>query len=555
MSVSNTSDVPLLAGGFINVGMIKKPTDLGTRHTKVVCTMGPACWEVDQIETLIDAGMNIARFNFSHGDHKGHKACLDRLREAANNKNQNVAVMLDTKGPEIRSGFFANGAKNICLTKGDTLTLTTDYDYKGDSHKIACSYPSLPTSVKPGQSILVADGSLVLTVLNCDVEDGEVQCRIENNAKIGERKNMNLPGVVVDLPTLTEKDIDDIVNFGIKNEVDFIAASFVRKASDVKKIRQILSDNGGQQIKIICKIENLEGLQNYPDILRATDAIMVARGDLGMEIPPEKVFLAQKYMIREANIAGKPVVTATQMLESMVNNPRPTRAECSDVANACYDGTDCVMLSGETANGVYFEDAVNVMVRTCCEAESSVNFNTLFQSVRNSIKKRHSLSAGESIASSAVKTAIDINAKVIVVLSETGATARHIAKFRPGIPVAVLTPNPVVARQSFGILKGCYSFIIDSLDDTDAIIQETVNEIRMVGVANEGDPIVIVAGTTFGMGKTNQIKVEYVQSNYWDADAEDESDISAHHAGRDMRHSHLKQSYQSGGGHKGCTIS
>ena len=249
--------------------------------------------------------------------------------------------MLDTKGPEIRSGFFKEG-KKIDLVKNDTIVLTSDYSFKGDSKKLACSYKTLAKSVTAGQQILLADGSLVLTVLSCDIPAGEVTCRVENNASIGERKNMNLPGVVVDLPTLTEKDINDIKNWGIPNDIDFIAASFVRKAEDVIKIREVLGEEG-KGIKIICKIENQEGMENYDKILEVTDGIMVARGDLGMEIPPEKVFLAQKMMIRKANIAGKPVVTATQMLESMITNPRPTRAECSDVANAVLDGTDAVM--------------------------------------------------------------------------------------------------------------------------------------------------------------------------------------------------------------------
>jgi pyruvate kinase len=458
--------------------------------------------------------------------------------------------MLDTKGPEIRSGFFRSECEGkVNLVKGETLILTTDYDFKGDKHKIACSYPDLCTSVNAGQSILVADGSLVLTVLSIDAASGEVTTRVENNASFGERKNMNLPGVVVNLPTLTEKDVNDIVNFGIKHNVDFIAASFVRKESDVKEIRKLLNENGGPQIKIICKIENLEGLQNYDAILQATDAIMVARGDLGMEIPPEKVFLAQKMMIREANIAGKPVITATQMLESMINNPRPTRAECSDVANACYDGTDCVMLSGETANGAYFKEAVEVMVKTCCEAESSVNFNSLYQSISNTVVSRNArLSTSESIASSAVKTAIDVDAKVILVLSESGTTARQVAKFRPGMPVAVLTPSESVARQSFGILKGCYAFCVDSLEDTDALIAEVMSEIKSAGAAQEGDPIVIVCGKSFGMGATNQIKVEYVKSNYWDETGE--SDATAHNAGRAQTHdAHMSQGFH------GCSIS
>merc|ERR1719469_832178 len=312
--------------------------------------------------------MNLARFNFSHGDHKGHRACLDRLREACKNKGVNVAVMLDTKGPEIRTGFFADGAKKIHLKKGEKITLTTDYEFLGSAAKLACSYKSLATSVTVGQKILAADGSLVLTVLK--VKAGEVECLIDNNAGIGERKNMNLPGVVVDLPTLTKKDIEDITLWGMPNDIDFIAASFVRKASDITKIREVLGEKGAH-IKIISKIENQEGLENYDDILAATDAVMVARGDLGMDIPPEKVFLAQKMMIRKANIFGKPVVTATQMLESMIENPRPTRAECSDVANAVLDGTDAVMLSGETANGEHSEAAVRIMANTCVEAEGA----------------------------------------------------------------------------------------------------------------------------------------------------------------------------------------
>ena len=509
--ISNTSEVPTLSGAGIQVAAIKKETELVDRRTKIVCTIGPACWEVEQLEQLIDAGLNVARFNFSHGDHEGHGKVLGRLREAAKNKDQNVAVMLDTKGPEIRSGFFADGADKVHLKKGQNLVLTADYSYKGNANKLACSYPQLSSSVSPGQSILCADGSLVLTVLETDESAGEVVCRVENDVSIGERKNMNLPGVVVDLPTLTEKDIDDIVNFGIKNGVDFIAASFVRKASDVRKIRSLLAENGGQRIKIICKIENLEGLENYPEILKATDAIMVARGDLGMEIPPEKVFLAQKYMIREANIAGKPVITATQMLESMIVNPRPTRAECSDVANAVLDGTDCVMLSGETANGEHPEAAVSIMARTCVEAERAINFDALYQAVRNSTLARYgTLATSESIASSAVKTAVDIGAKAIIVVSETGSTAREIAKFRPAMPITVLTPSLSVARQCYGVLKGARAIPLKSLDDTHAVVNDCIESFKNDGVCSAGEAVVIVHGNIGGkQGSTNTMKIEY----------------------------------------------
>ena len=425
--------------------------------------------------------------------------------------------------------------------KGETIVLTTDYSFKGDSKKLACSYPSLATSVTVGQNILVSDGSLVLVVTSIDVADGEVTCLITNNASIGERKNMNLPGVKVDLPTLTEKDIDDIKNFGVKYNVDFIAASFVRKSSDIHTVKSALGGKG-QHIKVIAKIENLEGIQNYSSILRAADGIMVARGDLGMEIPPEKVFLAQKYMIREANIHGKPVITATQMLESMIKNPRPTRAECSDVANAVFDGTDCVMLSGETANGEHPEAAVRILARTSVEAEKAVNMDDLHVSVRNSTLSRFgSMSSSESIGSSAVKVAYDVGAKLIIVLSETGHTARLIAKYRPKMPVCVLTPSAAVSRQAFGIYKGVYAFKVDSLDSTEKLIAETIDEIVKAGVAKEGEKVVAVCGKTFGMGSTNQISVEIIKMSYWEMPESVAS--SAQHAGREEEET------------KGCVIS
>lgn len=418
--------------------------------------------------------------------------------------------MLDTKGPEIRSGFFADGAKKIQLTKGETLILTSDYSFKGNSQKLACSYASLATSVSAGQQILCADGSLVLTVLSTDPAAREVACRIENNAAIGERKNMNLPGVVVDLPTLTEKDIHDIQNWGVKNQVDFIAASFVRKASDVVKIREILGE-AGKGIKVISKIENQEGMENYDAILKETDAIMVARGDLGMEIPPEKVFLAQKMMIRKANVEGKPVVTATQMLESMIQNPRPTRAECSDVANAVLDGTDCVMLSGETANGEHPTAAVKIMGETCVEAEGAQNTNMLYQAVRSSTLMAHgSLSTSESIASSAVKTSIDVGAAAIIIGSQSGMTATQVAKFRPGRPIYVVTSSEQVARQCCGILRATTAKVIKDFDEMDSSIDSIIEDLKNSGKAKPGDAVVVVTGTIVGQkGATNLMRVHY----------------------------------------------
>ena len=324
--------------------MINSTPNTFTRKTKIICTLGPACWSVEILGHLIDAGMNIARFNFSHGDHDSHGSCLARLREAcAARPGVHVGVMLDTKGPEIRTGTIdpSLGGK-LKLIKGQSIEIGTDYSRPGTTEYLPCSYKSLASTVAVGAKILVADGSVTLEVN--ELLTDSVMATVLNNATIGERKNMNLPGCIVDLPCLTEKDINDLQNFGVVNGVDFIAASFVRKATDIDRIREVLGE-GGKNIKIIAKIENQEGLVNYDAILSKTDAIMVARGDLGMEIPLDKVFLAQKMMISKANLYGKPVVTATQMLESMITAPRPTRAECADVANAVLDGSDCVMVS------------------------------------------------------------------------------------------------------------------------------------------------------------------------------------------------------------------
>jgi pyruvate kinase len=465
--------------------------------------MGPACWEVAQLEQLIEAGMSVARFDFSGGDHEGHLACLNRLREAARNKKRDIAVMLDTKGPLICTGLLSS--ETISLRKGGTLILTSDYSYQGDSQKVACSYPSL-TSVPPGQTVLIDDGKLELTVLS--VGDGEVSCRIETSAEIGEKMNVRFPGMEVDLPTLTEKDIDDIQNWGCKHGVDFVAATLVRKDSDVSAIRATLSSH--PDIKIISKIENLEGLQNYKSILTATDGVMICRSSLGMEIPPEKVFLAQKKLIREANIAGKPIVCASQMLESMLVNPRPTRAECSDVANAVMDGADCVMLDGETARGEHPMACVRFLSRTVCEAEASLNYKSLFQAVRNStLKEFGTLSISESIASSSVKMAIDIKAKAIIVCSESGSTARQIAKFRPGMPIIVLTTQETTARQCNGMLRGTETKIVQSIHDLGTVVSDTVEAFKAEGVAKNGDPIVVVHGASPVAGATNTMKIEY----------------------------------------------
>jgi len=349
--------------------------DLGLRKTKIVCTLGPACWDVEMLVKMLDAGMNVARLNFSHGDHQTHGQSVANLKEALKQRpDKTCAIMLDTKGPEIRTGLLKDH-QPIELTAGQELLIVTDYSIEGDSTRISCSYKALPETVVVGSTIYIADGSLTCEVT--EILENGVKVQVKNNAKIGEKKNMNLPGAIVDLPTLTEKDEADLVDFGLKQGIDMVAASFVRKQEDIEYIRDLLGPRGAH-IKIIAKIENQEGLNNYDEILAATDGIMVARGDLGMEIPPEKVFIAQKWMIEKANIAAKPVVTATQMLESMINAPRPTRAEASDVANAVLDGTDAVMLSGESANGAYPINAVTIMSKCCAEAERCIDYKRTY---------------------------------------------------------------------------------------------------------------------------------------------------------------------------------
>ncbi|THU60228.1 hypothetical protein C4D60_Mb07t10430 [Musa balbisiana] len=426
--------------------------------TKIVCTLGPASRSVPMLEKLLRAGMNVARFNFSHGTHEYHQETIDNLRIAMQNTQILCAVMLDTKppevstltltvssqGPEIRTGFLKDG-KPIKLKEGQEVTVTTDYSIKGDENMISMSYKKLPVDVKPGNTILCADGTITLTVLSCDPDAGTVRCRCQNTATLGERKNVNLPGVVVDLPTLTEKDKEDIMGWGVPNNIDMIAVSFVRKGSDLVTVRQFLGPYA-RHIKLMSKVENQEGVINFDEILKETDSFMVARGDLGMEIPVEKIFLAQKMMIYKCNLLGKPVVTATQMLESMIKSPRPTRAEATDVANAVLDGTDCVMLSGESAAGTYPELAVKIMARICVEAESSLDYEAIFKEMIRSTPLP--MSPLESLASSAVQTANKAKAQLIVVLTRGGTTAKLVAKYRPRVPILSVVV-PVLTTDSF----------------------------------------------------------------------------------------------------------
>lgn len=502
-----------LRGRGITLDKVLTPTDsVEDRKCKIVCTIGPSCWSKEMLVEMIDAGMNVARLNFSHGDHEVHLRTLENIRAAAAERpGCNVAIMLDTKGPEIRTGFLKDH-EAVELVEGQDLIIDTDYEIEGDASRISCSYKTLPTSVKRGQTILAADGNLVMTVKEC--RETEVLVQVMNNYKLSERKNMNLPGVIVDLPTITEKDERDLVDFGVRYHVDYIAASFVRKGSDIDIIRDVLGEPGAH-IKIIAKIENQEGLENFPSILEKADGIMVARGDLGMEIPPEKVFLAQKMMIRQANLFGKPVITATQMLESMIVNPRPTRAECTDVANAVIDGTDCVMLSGETAGGSFPLRAVRMMARVCVEAEHVTNYKTLYRAVAVSMEEEMdpaSMTVAESVASSAVKTSMDVGAKLIIVCSDTGNSVRLLAKYRPEARILVLTAAAETARYVTGLFRGVRATVTASMIGTDSIIRRAAMSARDWGWVSSGDTVVALHGMLEAHpGSTNLVRVITVE--------------------------------------------
>ncbi|KDD76665.1 pyruvate kinase [Helicosporidium sp. ATCC 50920] len=479
-------------------------TQYGGNKTKVICTLGPACESVETLKEMLHAGMNVARFNFSHGTHEYHQRLLNNLRQACEETHIMCAVMLDTKGPEIRTGFLKDD-KDVLLEAKEKVTLTTDYEVRGNSSLIPVSYPRLAHDLEPDKLVLIADGSISLRVLSCDPDKGTVECEVVNTAKLGTRKNVNLPGVITDLPTLTDKDVTDLLEWGVPNEIDLIAASFVRRASDLATIRRVLGQ-AGAYIKIISKVENHEGVQNFDEVLAASDAVMVARGDLGMEIPTEKIFLAQKLMIQKCNLAGKPVVTATQMLESMTKASRPTRAEATDVANAVLDGTDCVMLSGETASGAYPVDAVKVMTKICREAEASIDHGSLFRAIMKRIPLP--MSPLESLASSAVRTAHKVRAAVIVVMTRGGATARLVAKYRPTMPiltvvVPVLTTDNLTwkcssespARQAL-ISRGLLPILAEGSartsdsDTTDEILQAALEHAKAEHYCARGDTVV-----------------------------------------------------------------
>ncbi|MBM7855273.1 pyruvate kinase [Desulfohalotomaculum tongense] len=469
------------------------------RRTKIVCTIGPASEDVEILKKMIRAGMNVARMNFSHGTHEDHARRISLVRQAAAEVGKNIAIMLDTKGPEIRLGVFAE--EPILLRAGDEFILTTE-EIQGDNSRVSVTYKDLPRDVTRGGKILVADGLIELEVI--EINDTEVRCKVVNGGELKSRKGVNLPGVQVNLPALTEKDIEDIL-FGIEHQVDFIAASFIRNADNVLTIRKILEENNAD-IDIISKIENREAVDKFDEILKVSNGIMVARGDLGVEIPAEDVPMIQKTLIAKCNLAGKPVITATQMLESMTHNPRPTRAEASDVANAILDGTDAIMLSGESAAGKYPVEAVETMNRIAVRVEKSFPYGKHFKKFSNGKAK----TVTDGISSAVCSVSADLEAAAILSATASGHTARMISKYRPRCPIVAVTPNPKVLRK-MALVWGVEPLLVRKITGTDEMIAETVEVALASGIIKAGDLVVITAGVPVGIhGTTNLLKVHTV---------------------------------------------
>ena len=471
------------------------------KKTKIVCTIGPASEAPEILEELVKSGMNVARLNFSHGTHEEHLEKIKTIRKIRRKLNSPIAIMLDTKGPEIRTGNF--DVDEIFLKPGDTFTLTTR-DVIGNQDIVSVSYAGLPEDVEVGSEIFIDDGLVQLEVL--EIKDGtDVVCKALNNGVLSNHKGVNLPGRQTNLPAITPKDIDDI-KFGIENDIDFIAASFVRKKEDVYDIRRVLEDHGGENIKIISKIESQEGVDNLDEIIEASDGIMVARGDLGIEIRTELIPIVQKEMIRKANLASKPVITATQMLDSMIRNPRPTRAETTDVANAIIDGTDCVMLSGETAGGKYPVEAVRTMRNICITTELSDDFNkNVYETDISSFNN-----VTNSIARNTCEIAKELDASAIISCTSSGNTSRVISKFKPRTNIVAATTTEKVARQ-LSVVWGVYPIVIQEAKETDELIERAIFGAINENYVNEGDLTVVTAGIPLGIsGNSNLIKVHII---------------------------------------------
>ena len=470
------------------------------RKTKIVCTLGPSTDREGVLREMIQAGMNVARFNFSHGTHAEHKARLDALKALREELDAPVAAMLDTKGPEVRLKDFAGG--RVHLTAGQEFTLTT-VQVEGDAHRCSITYGELPGDVKAGDTILLDDGLVRLTVL--ETSETEIRCRVENDGDMKNHKGVNVPGVRLNMPYMSKQDRDDLL-FGAEQGFDYVAASFVRSAADVRELRHVL-DQAGSRMRIIAKIENQEGVSNLPEILDAADGIMVARGDMGVEIDFAEIPLIQKNMIARCVACGKPVITATQMLDSMMENPRPTRAEITDVANAIYDGTSAIMLSGETAAGRYPVESVKTMDAIARRTESDINHVKRMAQMAGG---RNRLSVAAATAHAACTTAQEIGADAILTVSQRGTTARLVSRFHPGTPIIACLLDQQVRRQ-MALYWGVEPIMMPYASSTDELVDFAVQAAAQAGVVHEGDLVVVTAGVPVGVaGTTNMIRIQQV---------------------------------------------
>lgn len=472
------------------------------RKTKIVCTLGPATDNDEVLEGLIRGGMNVARCNFSHGTHDDHKARIDKVKEIRKKCDQPVAILLDTKGPEIRTGLFKEGM--IHVHAGQIFTLVGDREVEGNEKQVNITFDRLYKDVVPGTIILIDDGLVKLEVIR--IEGTDIVCEIKNDGKISNRKGVNVPDIHINMEYMSEQDERDII-FGIEQDVDYIAASFVRTADDVKCIRKILDENGGQNINIIAKIENSEGIINIDSIIDEADAIMVARGDMGVELPEEEVPIIQKMIIKKVYEAGKQVITATQMLDSMVNNPRPTRAETTDVANAIYDGTSAIMLSGETAAGKYPVESVEMMARIAERTEMDINYKQRFFNMPRNGK----VDVTQAVCHATCTTAYDLGAKSILTVTKSGRSARMISRFRPDCMITAGSTSEKVCRQ-LNMSWGVTPVLIKEKKDVLELFDYAVEVAKEKGLVQKDDIVVITSGIPIGKsGTTNMMKVHMVE--------------------------------------------
>lgn len=472
------------------------------RKTKIICTIGPASESIDIIKQLIENGMDVARLNFSHGNYEEHKNRIENIRKAAAELNKPVAILLDTQGPEIRTKTFVDGEAH--LHRGDIVYITMK-DVEGTAERFTVTYKGLINDVDVGTTISIDDGLIELEVLEIDHYREEIKTIVKNSGVVKDRKGVNVPNARLNLPSLTDKDVADI-KFGIEQNVDFIAASFIREHRDVLVIKKLLEENNASHIQIISKIENREGVDNFDKILEVSYGIMVARGDLGVEIPPEEVPLVQKDLIHRCNLAGKPVITATQMLDSMQSEPRPTRAEASDVANAILDGTDAIMLSGETAAGQFPVEAVKMMNVIAQKTEPALDYASLFQKRTKSI----SLTITDAISQSVTQTAESLGVSAIITPTQSGHTARMISKYRPQAPIIAVTFSEHVFRHLL-LVWGVYPVFSEKIETTDELLDNAVNKGLEMNFFSQGSKVIITAGVPVGVsGTTNLMKVHVI---------------------------------------------